>query len=84
MTNRIAAELTCQQVVELVTDYLEGRLSPDQRARFEQHLVYCDPCVDYLQQVRDTVQLSREAASAGLTPHVEQALLSAFRGWKKG
>jgi anti-sigma factor RsiW len=47
--------LDCQEVVELVTDYLEGTLPPDQTTLFEQHLNFCDGCVWYLEQMRATI-----------------------------
>jgi anti-sigma factor RsiW len=84
MSNRIPAELTCQQLVELVTDYLEERLSPEERLRFEQHLHYCDGCAEFLAQMRGTVALSKGHVEEQLSPALEAELLRAFRSWKKG
>lgn len=84
MTNRIPAELTCQQLVELVTDYLEDALAPAQRARFEQHLIYCDGCRAFLAQHRDSLRLARAAEGEPLPPQVEGELLRLFGTWKKG
>ncbi|MBP1692587.1 MAG: anti-sigma factor, partial [Chloroflexi bacterium] len=50
--------MTCQQFVELVTDYLEGSLSPEDRARFEAHLAVCDGCEIYLEQIEETIRLT--------------------------
>ncbi len=50
-------ELVCQELVELVTLYLEGGLGPDERARFEAHLQICDECRAYLDQIRRTIWL---------------------------
>jgi len=50
--------LTCKEVVEIVTDYLEGALSPEDRARFDQHLAVCDGCTYYVEQMRETIRLS--------------------------
>ena len=50
--------LTCKEVVEIVTDYLEGALSPEDRARFDQHLAVCDGCTNYLEQMRETIRLT--------------------------
>jgi len=49
--------LRCRDVVELVTDYLEGALSARTRARFERHLARCRGCAAYLQQIREVVRL---------------------------
>ena len=64
------ADLTCQEVVELVTAYLDDALLPDDRERFEEHLVFCDGCQNYLDQMRGTikaagrVQVDGQAAAA--------------------
>ena len=50
-----AAELTCREFVELVTDYLEGRMAPADRARFEEHLAICPGCQTYVDQMRETL-----------------------------
>jgi anti-sigma factor RsiW len=78
-----AEELTCQELVELVTDYLEGALPTEDRRRFEQHLAACDGCTTYLNQIQKTVQLVRTLNENHLEPHVRDALLTAFRDWKK-
>lgn len=70
----------CQDVVELVSDYLEGALHPDVARAFEAHLSDCRGCATYLEQVRSTVALlgrTREATS-GLPPETLQGLLTAF------
>ena len=51
-------DLVCQQVVELVTDYLEGALSPAEHRRFEAHLAGCPHCTEYLAQMRETIRLA--------------------------
>ena len=51
-------ELTCQELVELVTGYLEGVLTPEDRARFERHLSLCPGCVTYVDQFRETISLT--------------------------
>jgi predicted anti-sigma-YlaC factor YlaD len=48
-------EVTCQQFVELVTDYLEGALAARQLTRVEEHLVICDLCGSYLDQIHATI-----------------------------
>lgn len=78
-----ATAMTCQELVELVTDYREGRLSPEERRRFDEHLALCPPCVTYVEQIELTIR-----ALGALTPQVEQApetqeLLTLFRDWKR-
>jgi predicted anti-sigma-YlaC factor YlaD len=51
-------ELTCKEVVEIVSDYLEGALSDELRARFDRHISGCDGCTNYLEQMRETIRLS--------------------------
>jgi anti-sigma factor RsiW len=76
-------QLSCQELVELVTDYLEGVLPDADRGRLEEHLETCDGCRDYVEQIRTTVALSGETTTASLTPDAEQRLLAIFRGWKE-
>ena len=74
--------LSCQELVELVTDYLEGALSMDERARFEEHLAECQNCVVYLAQMRATIELTGSLTPEGLSREAQEALLRAFRDWK--
>jgi anti-sigma factor RsiW len=71
--------ISCREVVELVTDYLEGALEPEIQTRFVKHLELCPPCVDYVEQIRTT---SRLAAAAEFDERPDaDALLAAFRGF---
>jgi predicted anti-sigma-YlaC factor YlaD len=74
--------LSCQELVELVTDYLEGALGPGDLARFEHHLADCGKCRDYLLQLRQTIQVTGMLTLDDLSPDAEEALLAAFRGWR--
>ena len=76
-----AEQLSCQELVELVTDYLEGALSKDEAARFESHIGLCDGCNVYLEQIRQTIVATGRISVDALTPEAERALLDAFRGW---
>lgn len=77
-------ELTCKEIVELVTDYLEGGLEPEQRARFEQHVVTCPPCATYLEQMRTMVVLAGTLdAAPESAPERPSAVLEAFRRWRR-
>ena len=74
--------LACQELVELVTDYLEGVLGPTDRARFEAHIAGCDGCTAYLEQLRQVVRVTGTLTAADVSPAAEEALLQAFRGWR--
>jgi len=77
----VSTELTCREMVELMTAYLEGALPPDERARFETHLSGCDGCTNYLEQMRETIRLTGRLTEDQLDPVQRDALLAAFRGW---
>ncbi len=77
-------DLSCRELVELVTDYLEGRLSVEDRTRFEMHLCYCDPCRNYLQQMRQVLQAAGKLSEESMAPGARDSLLAAFRTWKAG
>ncbi|HEY1420262.1 MAG TPA: zf-HC2 domain-containing protein [Candidatus Dormibacteraeota bacterium] len=74
--------MTCRQVVELMTDYLEGLLSAPDRARFEAHLAGCDGCTAYLAQLRMTRRLVGRLADEPIPPLLQRDLMEAFRDWK--
>jgi anti-sigma factor RsiW len=76
------AHLSCRELVELVTAYLEGELPAGARKRFEAHLSQCDGCSVYLEQMRTTIRLSGMLGVEDVSPEAEQALLRAFRGWR--
>jgi anti-sigma factor RsiW len=80
--NEGAGELTCRELVELVTDYLEGALPPPERARFEEHLAGCGDCTTYLAQMRVTLGLVGHLTEESLSAAPLEALLEAFRGWR--
>jgi anti-sigma factor RsiW len=75
--------MSCQELVELVTDYLEGALSPGERARFEAHLAECSGCRAYLEQMRTTLRLVRESGRLEERPEVA-GLMAAFREYRRG
>jgi len=72
-------ELSCARIVELITDYLEGVLDEDLRARFEEHLSYCPPCREYLAQMRAIVEASGRLTESDVPPETMDALMRAFR-----
>ena len=79
-----AAGLTCKEVVEIVTDYLEGAMSAGERARFDAHLSVCDGCTRYLQQMRETIRLTGMLTEEQVPEDQKERLREAFRGWKSG
>ena len=79
---RLARELACRDIVELVTAYLEDGLSSADRERFEEHLVFCDGCGRYLEQMRLTITATNHVPVDDFPPELEQSLLEAFRGWR--
>jgi anti-sigma factor RsiW len=76
-------ELTCQELVEVVTDYLEGSMPAERRLLFEKHLAFCDWCQTYLEQMRATIRLTGTLEEEDLTPEARAALLDVFRDWRR-
>ncbi len=76
-------ELSCQELVELVTDYLEGAMPRELRKRFERHIGKCAGCRAYLEQMRETIRATGALTAESITPEAERALLDAFRGWRR-
>ncbi|MCU0490058.1 MAG: zf-HC2 domain-containing protein [Chloroflexaceae bacterium] len=75
-------ELTCRELVELVTEYVEGAMPPEELRRFEQHLAMCEGCRAYLDQARQTIRLVGQLHEAILPLATRQTLLQTFRSWK--
>ena len=74
--------LVCQKVVELVTDYLEGALSPADRQRLEAHLADCPYCTEYLAQIRETIRLTGRLTPEDLTPAMRTDLTDLYHRWR--
>ena len=79
-----ANSLSCQEVVELVTEYLENTLISEIRKQFEDHLADCPGCTNYVQQIRLTIDMLHQLAQEPAFPGTKQELLRFFRNWKKG
>jgi anti-sigma factor RsiW len=73
--------MACQELVEVITDYLEGALSERERKRFERHLQRCDGCRSYLDQMRTTIRLTGRLMPEFLSPTMRDRLLRALRDW---
>jgi anti-sigma factor RsiW len=76
-------ELTCKELVELVTDYLEQRLAEADRRRFEDHLASCPGCSIYLDQMRKTIRLTGVLREGHMPRTAQAELLRAFRAWRR-
>jgi anti-sigma factor RsiW len=74
--------MTCRQVVELMTDYLEGALSGADRARFEDHIAGCDGCRAYLAQLSTTRRVLSKLADEPIPADLQVELMKAFQNWK--
>jgi anti-sigma factor RsiW len=75
-------EMTCRELVQLITDYFEGGLSRRDRRRFERHLRRCDGCPTYVEQMRETVRLTGTLEEDALSPAARRELLAVFQDWK--
>jgi anti-sigma factor RsiW len=80
----VAEQITCRELVELVTDYLDGALPEAERRRFEAHIGACENCNAYLEQIRLVIKASGRLDEDDLSPAAREGLLEAFRGWKRG
>jgi anti-sigma factor RsiW len=79
-----ADPLVCQEFVELVTDYLEGKLPETDRIRFDAHLTECDGCAGYLEDMRRLVGSLNDVVEPPPDPETRQALTRAFRDLRGG
>ena len=83
MSRSAAKELACREMVELVTDYLEGRLSDGDRERFEGHLAKCDACTAYVEQMRQTLAALGRIPEETISVQARAELLSAFENFHR-
>ena len=79
---RARRAMMCQELVEVITDYLEGTLPASDRARFDAHIALCDHCERYLEQFRQTIEQSGRLRSGDLPETLTLELLDAFHGWR--
>ena len=75
--------MTCAELVELVTEYLEDRLAAGETARLEAHLALCEPCGIYIEQMRQSIAILGRLTEDDLPPGAADALLAGFRDWKR-
>jgi anti-sigma factor RsiW len=81
---RLRRGLSCRELVELVTDYLESALPAHEHRRFERHIRKCDGCTAYLEQMRVTIELTSRLRTEDVPPAALEPLLTAFRDWHAG
>jgi anti-sigma factor RsiW len=77
-------EMSCRELVDVVTDYLEGNMAPQERRRFDAHLADCPYCVNYLDQMRATIAALGGLTEESISSEARGELLEAFRGWRGG
>jgi len=76
-------EFSCQEMIEVVTNYLDDALPPDERQRFERHLSYCAGCSTYVDQMRETIrQTGMVPSEDSLPPSLREEIVARFRTWK--
>ena len=83
MTDPMAEDLECREVVEAVTDYLEGAMAPGDRLVFDHHLAFWVGCQDYLEQMRTVIRVAGRPAADAVPPETMAGLLRAFRDWRR-
>ena len=76
------SNLTCQELVELVTNYLDDALAPREQARFERHIAGCPNCTEYLAQMRATIRATGRLRSEDLTPEMRDEFTALYRAWR--
>lgn len=74
-------ELRCQELIELLTAYLEGTMMPASQMRFEQHLARCEGCTHYLAELHKTMKVAGTLTEERISPAAKAQLLAAFRNW---
>ena len=83
MSDPMAEDQECREVVEVVTDYLEGAMPPGERLRFDHHLALCEGCQAYLEQMRTVIRVAGRPAVDAVPPETMAGLLRAFRDWRR-
>jgi len=80
----VNTEFSCQEMTEVVTDYLDGALPSEERERYERHLFYCAGCRTYYEQMRVTItQTGKVAREESLPPALRDQIVAQFRNWKR-
>jgi len=80
----MAGNLSCQELSDLITEYLEGSLTFSEKIRFQIHLGFCSGCRNYLNQMKYTIRTLGKLPPESMPTEVRDELLQRFRTWKKG
>jgi anti-sigma factor RsiW len=76
-------DYTCQEVVALASEFLDGTMTADQMTAFELHLNFCDGCTSFVEQVRATVATAQRLSPDEIPEEMKAKLLGAFKGWQR-
>ena len=76
-------DITCREVLELLTEYLEGALAPAVEREVDRHLDACDGCWRYLDQFQVAIETTAELREEAVAVDVRESLLDAFRTWRR-
>jgi predicted anti-sigma-YlaC factor YlaD len=80
----MSTEYSCQEMTEVVTDYLDDALPGEERERYERHLSYCAGCRTYFEQMRETItQTGLVGREESLPPALREEIVAQFRNWKR-
>ena len=79
----MAEHMSCQEVVDLVTEYLDDSLPADEASLFEQHVNFCEGCAWYLDEIRSTIAAVGRVTEEDLPEETRDKLLVAFRDWRR-
>ena len=79
-----ARTITCIELTEVLTDYLEGTMAVEDRAALEAHIALCEGCATYVEQMRQVIRTVHELHPAQVEATAPDSLLEAFRAWKRG
>ena len=82
MKDDVTTDLACKELVEIITDYLEGTLPERDRARFDAHILTCPPCREYVAEMRTTLQLTGRLTVDSISSRARDELLRAYRRMK--
>jgi hypothetical protein len=75
---------TCREIVDLATEYVEGGLTTSQMTQFELHLNFCEGCVAFVDQIRETAAMAGRLSEEQIPEETRVKLLEAFRDWSSG
>jgi len=83
MSDDTLREMACRELVEVITEYVEGTLPESDRRRFDAHLTTCASCREYLEQMRTLIRLNGDLTVKSIEPETRDSLLRAFRRWRE-